>query len=51
MSILQDIYNGDYSLAEILDKMPSTLRISERAFWDAVENKMGTEFTEYHRQC
>lgn len=50
MSILQDIYKGEYSPTENLDKLPQAQRVSERAFWDAVENEMGAEFAEFHRQ-
>ena len=45
-----DIYNREYSPVEMMDKLPSDLRISERAFWDAVGDALGAEFAEHHQQ-
>jgi len=46
--MLQDIYNDNYSPGKALDKMPFSLRLEERAFYDAVENAMGADFLERH---
>lgn len=49
MSILQKIYDGKYSTGHVLTKMPFTLRLKQRAFFDAVEEAMGAEFVQ--RPC
>ena len=49
MSILQKIYDGKYSTGHVLTKMPFTLRLKQRAFFDAVEEAMGAEFVQRHR--
>ena len=48
MSILQDIYNDNYAPSKALNKMPFSLRLKERAFYDAIEESMGIEFMEKH---
>ena len=48
MSLLHDIYNDNYDPCKPLDKMPFSLRLKERAFFDAVEMAMGAEFIERH---
>ena len=48
MSILQDIYNDEYTPDDALKKMPFSLRLKERVFYDAVEEAMGEEFLERH---
>ena len=48
MSILQDIYNERYTPGDTLQKMPLSLRLKERAFYEAIENAMGVEFIERH---
>ena len=49
MSILQKIYDGKYSTGHVLTKMPFTLRLKQRAFFDAVDEAMGAEFVQRHR--
>lgn len=48
MSILESIYQSEYSPEKALDKMPCSLRLRERAFFDAIEEAMGVEFIERH---
>lgn len=48
MSILENIYNGEYSPDKALKKMPFSLRLKERAFFDAIEEAMGQDFIERH---
>ena len=48
MSILRDIYNDNYTPADPTKKMPFSLRLKERAFYDAIEETMGTDFMERH---
>lgn len=48
MSILQDIYNGGYTPGKAADKLPFSLRLQERAFFEAVEEAMGGEFLQRH---
>lgn len=48
MSILKDIYNGQYSPDDALKKMPFSLRLKERVFYDAIEEAMGEDFIERH---
>lgn len=48
MSILHDIYNDGYDPCKPLDKMPFSLRLKERAFYDAIEEAMGEDFIEKH---
>ena len=50
MSILQDIYREKYTPGKAADKMPFSLRLKNRAFWDALEEGMGEEFMERHRE-
>ena len=48
MSILQDIYNENYTLADPETQMPVSMRNKERAFYNAVEEAMGADFMESH---
>ena len=48
MSILQDIYNDDYTPADPMKRMPFSLRLKERVFYDAIEEAMGEDFIERH---
>ena len=48
MSILQDIYSEKYTPGKATDKLPFSLRLKERAFWDAIEAGMGADFIERH---
>ena len=48
MSILQDIYNDNYSPEKAVKNMPFSLRLKERAFYDAIETEMGADFLEHH---
>ena len=48
MSILQNIYSNDYTPADPAKKMPFSLRLKERAFYDSIEEAMGEEFIERH---
>ncbi len=48
MSILHDIYNEQYTPGDALGKMPFSLRLKERTFFDAVEEAMGEDFIERH---
>lgn len=50
MSILQDIYNEAYSPIDKADKLPFSLRLTERAFYEAVEEAMGAEFVDKQRE-
>jgi len=49
MSTLRDIYNEQYTPNKSLKKMPFSLRLKERAFYDAIEEQMGADFLERHR--
>ena len=46
MSILEKIYNQQYAPASPMKKMPFSLRLKERAFYEAVEEAMGEDFLE-----
>lgn len=48
MSILHDIYEGEYSPDKALEKMPFALRLKRRVLLDAIEEGMGTDFIERH---
>ena len=48
MTILENIYNGDYDPGRAADNLPFSLRLGERAFYDAVEKTMGAKFLERH---
>ena len=48
MRILKDIYNENYAPSRRADKLPFSLRLKERAFFDAVKESMGAEFLERH---
>ena len=48
MSILKDIYNSRYSSKKAREKTPSSLRLKESAFLNAIEESMGPEFIEQH---
>lgn len=48
MSILKDIYNEKYSPRRARRHMPFSLRLRERAFFDAVEAAMGPDFLQRH---
>ena len=48
MSILKDIYNKKYIPADPAKKMPFSLSLKERTFYNAVEEAMGPEFMESH---
>lgn len=48
MSVLRDIYRNEYDPAKPLGKMPFSLRLKERAFYDAIESTMGADFIERH---
>lgn len=50
MSILHDICNNKYVPAELLINTPSSLRLKEETFFDAVEKAMGADFIERHEQ-
>lgn len=49
MSILHDIYSEKYSPERAVRKIPFSLRLQERAFFDAVETAMGPDFLQRHR--
>ena len=46
MSILHDIYNGEYSPTEKPTGIPVSMRRKEQAFFDEVEKVMGQDFLE-----
>lgn len=48
MSILKKIYNEQYTPGNPQKKLPFSLRLKERAFYNAVEEAMGPEFIERH---
>lgn len=48
MSILQDIYDETYTPGEAAEKLPASLRLERRTFWEAIEKSMGEEFMEHH---
>lgn len=48
MRILHDIYSGDYAPNKACKNLPFSLRLKNRAFWDAIEESMGEEFIERH---
>lgn len=48
MSILKDIYSKKYTPADPMKRMPFSLRLNERTFYNAVEEAMGPEFVERH---
>ena len=48
MTILEKIYNGDYDPGKASEKLPFSLRLNDRAFWDAIEEGMGEAFIERH---
>lgn len=48
MSILQDIYDGQYSPAERADAIPQELREKTLAFYDEIERVLGSQFIEKH---
>lgn len=49
MSILKDIYSKNYTPADPMKRMPFSLRLDERVFYDAIEESMGRDFIERHR--
>lgn len=49
MSILRKIYDENYDPDKSCVKLPFSLRLKERAFWDAIEEGMGAAFAEHHR--
>lgn len=49
MSALQDIYNGKYTSGKAAEKLPFSLRLKLRSFLDPIEETMGPEFIERHR--
>ena len=49
MSILKDIYNEKYFPRRTQRSIPFSLRLQERAFFDAVEAAMGPDFLQRHR--
>ena len=51
MSILEKIYSGDYDPGKAGENLPFSLRLQERAFWDAVEEGMGADFIKRHRDA
>ena len=48
MSVLKDIYNKNYTPADPMKRMPFSLRLKERTFYNAIEEAMGPEFVERH---
>ena len=48
MSILQDIYNDNYAPTDRMKRMPFSLRLKERAFYEAIEETMGEDFLARH---
>ena len=48
MSILYKIFNEEYAPSKVDLKMPFSLRLKERAFYEAVAEAMGAEFLERH---
>ena len=48
MSILEKIYNGNYEPNESCERLPLSLRLKDRAFWEAIEEGMGEAFIERH---
>lgn len=48
MSILENIYDEEYTPSKALKNMPFSLRLAERAFFDAIEENLGAEFIERH---
>ncbi|MDE7262530.1 MAG: hypothetical protein K2N78_10825 [Oscillospiraceae bacterium] len=48
MSILHDIYDSQYSPNKARKEVPSSLRLKEKAFLDAIEEGMGPDFIEHH---
>ena len=48
MNILENIYDGDYAPIDPSKNMPFSLRLAERAFFDAIEENLGAEFIERH---
>ena len=51
MSILETLFNGEYSAAEPKDYLPPALRKQECAFWEKIEETMGREFLEENWDC
>ena len=49
MSILQDIYNSAYAPGKVQEAMPFSLRLKERAVWDAIVEALGEEFIKRHQ--
>lgn len=48
MNILEEIYNEQYTPRRAAEKLPFSLRLEQRAFFDAVEEAMGAAFLERH---
>ena len=48
MSILQNIYDSQCSPEKTRKQVPSSLRLKENAFLDAIEEGMGPDFIEKH---
>ena len=48
MSILQNIYDSQCSPEKTRKQVPSSLRLKESAFLDAIEEGMGPDFIEKH---
>ena len=48
MSVLEKIYSGDYNPDKAAEKLPFSLRLKERAFFEAIEESMGADFIERH---
>ena len=48
MGALEKIYSGDYDPSKAGENLPFSLRLQERAFWDAVEEGMGADFIKRH---
>ncbi len=49
MNTLHDIYSEKYTPSKAAQKTPFSLRLEERAFFDAIEEAMGADFLERHR--
>ena len=48
MSILQDIYDGQYSPADRAEDIPQELRERTLAFYNEIEKALGRQFIEKH---
>lgn len=48
MSILQDIYDGEYCPCETAEKIPPAVKDKKWAFYEEIEKRFGAEVIERH---